>query len=108
MIEKEQVLFVKTSTHFLLCILEMILAAVSFFFGANVYLSCIKIFAGVFGSASTLREQFDAEKAALQQSIHKNSALITEKEQLVQNLRSEVGIKLTTAHTFIQMSRELK
>lgn len=47
----------------------------------------------VFGSASTLKEQFDDEKVALQQSIHKNGALIAEKEQLVQNLKSEVGIK---------------
>lgn len=47
----------------------------------------------VFGSASTLKGQFDEEKATLQQSIHKNGALIAEKEQLVQNLESEVGIK---------------
>uniref|UniRef100_H3DEG4 CAP-Gly domain containing linker protein 1 n=1 Tax=Tetraodon nigroviridis TaxID=99883 RepID=H3DEG4_TETNG len=42
-------------------------------------------------SASTFREQSDGEKAALQQSMRKNSALIAEKEQLVQKLRSEVA-----------------
>lgn len=46
----------------------------------------------VFDSESTLKEQFDKEKAALQQSIHKNSALISEKDQQVENLRSEVRI----------------
>ncbi|TNM89651.1 hypothetical protein fugu_003885 [Takifugu bimaculatus] len=42
-------------------------------------------------STSTLKEQFDGEKAALQRSVHKNSALTAEKEQLVQNLRSELA-----------------
>lgn len=51
----------------------------------------------VFGSTSTLKEQFDGERAALQRSIHKNSALTAEKEQLVQNLRSEVGTSRITA-----------
>lgn len=68
----------------------------------------IVIFVGVFGSASTLREQVDNEKAAFQQSIRKNSALIAEKEQLVQSLRSEVGIKHATAQTFIQRSQKQK
>ncbi|XP_031712144.1 CAP-Gly domain-containing linker protein 1 isoform X5 [Anarrhichthys ocellatus] len=45
-------------------------------------------------SGSTLKEQFDKEKAVLQQSIHKNSALISEKDQQVENLRSElVGLR---------------
>ncbi|XP_070712165.1 CAP-Gly domain-containing linker protein 1 isoform X2 [Pempheris klunzingeri] len=43
-------------------------------------------------SESTLMEQFDKEKAALQQSIHKNSALISEKDQQVENLRSELAV----------------
>lgn len=47
----------------------------------------------VFDSESTLKEQFDKEKATLQQSIHKNSALISEKDQQVENLRSEVRLK---------------
>ncbi|XP_074493969.1 CAP-Gly domain-containing linker protein 1 isoform X7 [Sebastes fasciatus] len=43
---------------------------------------------------STLKEQFEKEKAALQKSIHKNSALISEKDQQVENLRSElVGLR---------------
>lgn len=46
----------------------------------------------IFNSESTLKEQLDKEKAALQQSIHKNSALISEKDQQVENLRSEVRI----------------
>ncbi|XP_062273009.1 CAP-Gly domain-containing linker protein 1 isoform X3 [Scomber scombrus] len=41
-------------------------------------------------SESTLKEQLDKEKAALQQSIHKNSALISEKDQEVENMRSEL------------------
>lgn len=41
-------------------------------------------------SESALKEQLDKEKAALQQSIHKNSALISEKDQQVENLKSEV------------------
>ncbi|KAM8886319.1 CAP-Gly domain-containing linker protein 1 isoform 5-T17 [Spinachia spinachia] len=41
-------------------------------------------------SEGTLKEQFDKEKAALQQSIHKNSALISEKDQQVESLRSEL------------------
>lgn len=68
-------------------------ASVSVFWG-----DCVLIF----GSASTLREQFNDEKTALQQSIGKNSALIAEKEQLVQTLRSEVGIKHTLAQSLIQ------
>ncbi|XP_068560112.1 CAP-Gly domain-containing linker protein 1 isoform X4 [Cebidichthys violaceus] len=45
-------------------------------------------------SESTLKQQFDKEKAVLQQSIHKNSALISEKDQQVENLRSElVGLR---------------
>uniref|UniRef100_UPI0037E7F1D5 CAP-Gly domain-containing linker protein 1 isoform X4 n=1 Tax=Semicossyphus pulcher TaxID=241346 RepID=UPI0037E7F1D5 len=43
-------------------------------------------------SESTLKEQFDKEKAALQQSIHKNSALVSEKDQQVENLRSELAV----------------
>lgn len=46
----------------------------------------------VFDSENTLKEQLEKEKAALQQSIHKNSALISEKDQQVENLRSEVRI----------------
>ncbi|XP_059192358.1 CAP-Gly domain-containing linker protein 1 isoform X4 [Centropristis striata] len=42
-------------------------------------------------SDSTLKEAFDKEKASLQQSIHKNSALISEKDQQVENLRSELA-----------------
>lgn len=63
-------------------------------------------FAGVFGSASTFREQSDGEKAALQQSMRKNSALIAEKEQLVQKLRSEVGIRHNPAMG--QLTRRLR
>lgn len=48
----------------------------------------------LFGSENTLKEQLDKEKAALQQSIHKNSALISEKDQQVKSLRSEVRIYL--------------
>lgn len=44
----------------------------------------------LWNSESTLKEQLDKEKAALQQSIHKNSALISEKDQQVENLKSEV------------------
>lgn len=47
----------------------------------------------VFASKSTLKERFSQEKADLQQSIHKNSALISEKDLLVENLRSEVRIE---------------
>ncbi|XP_044052290.1 CAP-Gly domain-containing linker protein 1 isoform X7 [Siniperca chuatsi] len=43
-------------------------------------------------SESTLKEQFDKEKAALKQSIHKNSALISEKDQQVEHLRSELAV----------------
>ncbi|XP_076586254.1 CAP-Gly domain-containing linker protein 1 isoform X5 [Chaetodon auriga] len=43
-------------------------------------------------SESTLKEQFEKEKATLQQSIHKNSALISEKDQQVENLRSELAV----------------
>lgn len=46
----------------------------------------------VFDSESSLKEQFEKEKAALQQSIHKNSAFISEKEQQVEKLMSEVRI----------------
>lgn len=46
----------------------------------------------VFDSESNLKEQLDKEKDAIQQSIHKNSALITEKDEQIQNLRSEVRI----------------
>ncbi|CAJ1068185.1 CAP-Gly domain-containing linker protein 1 isoform X5 [Xyrichtys novacula] len=42
-------------------------------------------------SESTLKEQFDKEKAALQQSIHKNSALVSEKDHQVENLKSELA-----------------
>nr|XP_040051431.1 CAP-Gly domain-containing linker protein 1 isoform X6 [Gasterosteus aculeatus aculeatus] len=39
-------------------------------------------------------EQFDKEKTVFQQSIHKNSALISEKDQQVESLRSElVGLR---------------
>lgn len=74
-------------------------ASVSVFWG-----DCVLIF----GSASTLREQFNDEKAALQQSMGKNSALIAEKEQLVQTLRSEVGIKHTMTQSLIQRSQKQK
>lgn len=43
-------------------------------------------------SESTLKEQFSQEKSSLLQSIHNNSALISEKDLLVENLKSEVGI----------------
>ncbi|XP_062418124.1 CAP-Gly domain-containing linker protein 1 isoform X4 [Pungitius pungitius] len=43
-------------------------------------------------SESTLKEQFDKEKSVLQKSIHKNSALISEKDQQVENLRSELVV----------------
>ncbi|XP_022613366.1 CAP-Gly domain-containing linker protein 1 isoform X3 [Seriola dumerili] len=42
-------------------------------------------------SESTLKGQLDKEKAALQQSIHKNSALISEKDQQVEKLGSELA-----------------
>ena len=54
---------------------------------------------GVFDSESTLKEQFDQEKATLQQSIHKNSALISEKELQVENLRREVRFQCILAFT---------
>lgn len=60
----------------------------------------------IFCSASTLREQFNDEKAALQQSMGKNSALIAEKEQLVQTLRSEVGLKHTMTQSLTQRSQK--
>ncbi|XP_029294704.1 CAP-Gly domain-containing linker protein 1 isoform X5 [Cottoperca gobio] len=41
-------------------------------------------------SESTMKEQFDKEKAALQKSIHKNGALISEKDLQVENLKSEL------------------
>uniref|UniRef100_A0A667ZVX3 CAP-Gly domain containing linker protein 1 n=1 Tax=Myripristis murdjan TaxID=586833 RepID=A0A667ZVX3_9TELE len=44
----------------------------------------------VFDSESTLKKELDKEKANLQQSIHKNSALISEKDQELENLKSEV------------------
>ncbi|XP_041792248.1 CAP-Gly domain-containing linker protein 1 isoform X2 [Chelmon rostratus] len=43
-------------------------------------------------SESTLKEQYEKEKATLQQSIHKNSALISEKDQQVENLKSELAV----------------
>ncbi|XP_055367632.1 CAP-Gly domain-containing linker protein 1 isoform X4 [Betta splendens] len=43
-------------------------------------------------SENTLKEQLEKEKAALQQSIHKNSALISEKDQQVESLRSELAV----------------
>lgn len=43
-------------------------------------------------SESTLKEQFNQEKSNLLQSIHKNSALNSEKDLLVENLKSEVGV----------------
>ncbi|XP_069555475.1 CAP-Gly domain-containing linker protein 1 isoform X4 [Brachyistius frenatus] len=43
-------------------------------------------------SERTLKEQLNKEKAALQQSIHKNSALISEKDQQVENLKSELAV----------------
>lgn len=46
----------------------------------------------VFDSESTLKGQLDKEKAALQQSIHKNSALISEKDRQMENLKGEVRI----------------
>uniref|UniRef100_A0A1A8QSR9 CAP-Gly domain-containing protein n=1 Tax=Nothobranchius rachovii TaxID=451742 RepID=A0A1A8QSR9_9TELE len=42
-------------------------------------------------SESTLKKQLNEEQAAFQQSLHKNSALISEKEQQVENLRSELA-----------------
>lgn len=43
-------------------------------------------------SETTLKEQFSKEKSSLLQSIHNNSALISEKDLLVENLKSEVGV----------------
>lgn len=43
-------------------------------------------------SESTLKEQFSQEKSSLLLSIHNNSALISEKDLLVENLKSEVGV----------------
>ncbi|XP_035514473.1 CAP-Gly domain-containing linker protein 1 isoform X5 [Morone saxatilis] len=43
-------------------------------------------------SESTLKEQFDKEKATLQQSVHKNSALISEKDQQVETMRNELAV----------------
>ncbi|XP_060894922.1 CAP-Gly domain-containing linker protein 1 isoform X6 [Labrus mixtus] len=43
-------------------------------------------------SESTLKEKFDKEKGALQQSINKNSALVSEKDQQVENLKSELAV----------------
>uniref|UniRef100_A0A672YGY7 CAP-GLY domain containing linker protein 1a n=1 Tax=Sphaeramia orbicularis TaxID=375764 RepID=A0A672YGY7_9TELE len=43
-------------------------------------------------SENTLKEQLVKEKAALQQSINKNSALTSEKDQQVENLRSELAV----------------
>uniref|UniRef100_A0A1A7WYF7 CAP-GLY domain containing linker protein 1a n=1 Tax=Iconisemion striatum TaxID=60296 RepID=A0A1A7WYF7_9TELE len=40
-------------------------------------------------SESTLKEKLSEEQAAFQQSLHKNSALISKKEQQVENLKSE-------------------
>lgn len=44
----------------------------------------------LFNSESTWKEQSNKEKAALQQSIHEISALILEKDQQLENLKSEV------------------
>lgn len=44
-------------------------------------------------SESTLKKQVDKEQTTLQQSIHKNSALISEKDLQLENLRSEVRIQ---------------
>ncbi|XP_014860326.1 PREDICTED: CAP-Gly domain-containing linker protein 1 isoform X6 [Poecilia mexicana] len=41
-------------------------------------------------SENALREQLSGEKAALQQSIHKNSALVAEKDQQVEKLKREL------------------
>lgn len=54
----------------------------------------------VFDSESTLKEQLDKEKAALQQSVRKNSALISEKDQQVENLKSEVRIACMMAPSY--------
>uniref|UniRef100_A0A1A7YN51 CAP-GLY domain containing linker protein 1a n=1 Tax=Iconisemion striatum TaxID=60296 RepID=A0A1A7YN51_9TELE len=42
-------------------------------------------------SESTLKEKLSEEQAAFQQSLHKNSALISKKEQQVENLKSELA-----------------
>ncbi|XP_071060524.1 CAP-Gly domain-containing linker protein 1 isoform X5 [Pseudochaenichthys georgianus] len=42
-------------------------------------------------SESTSKEQHEKEKATLQKSINKNSALISEKDQQVETLKSELG-----------------
>lgn len=44
-----------------------------------------------FGSESTSKAQWEKEKAALQQSLHTNSALLSDKEQQVEGLRSQVS-----------------
>ncbi|XP_054904718.1 CAP-Gly domain-containing linker protein 1 isoform X2 [Poeciliopsis prolifica] len=41
-------------------------------------------------SENALKEQLSREKAALQQSIHKNSALVAEKDQQVEKLKGEL------------------
>ncbi|XP_063753394.1 CAP-Gly domain-containing linker protein 1 isoform X4 [Eleginops maclovinus] len=41
-------------------------------------------------SEGTFKEQYEKEKATLQKSISKNSALISEKDQQVENLKSEL------------------
>lgn len=43
-------------------------------------------------SESTLKEQFSQEKSNLLHTIHNNSALILEKDLLVENLNSEVRV----------------
>uniref|UniRef100_A0A8C7CWJ9 CAP-Gly domain containing linker protein 1 n=1 Tax=Oncorhynchus kisutch TaxID=8019 RepID=A0A8C7CWJ9_ONCKI len=43
---------------------------------------------------TALKKQFDEEKASLQKSIHKSSALISEKDQELETLKSEVRIVL--------------
>ncbi|XP_041854486.1 CAP-Gly domain-containing linker protein 1 isoform X4 [Melanotaenia boesemani] len=50
-------------------------------------------------SESVSREHLNKEKAALQQSIHKNSALISEKDQQVENLKSELRVESASAKT---------
>ncbi|KAM4616128.1 CAP-Gly domain-containing linker protein 1 isoform 2-T2 [Polymixia lowei] len=51
-------------------------------------------------SESTLKKELDKEKATVKQSIHKNSALITEKDQELETLKSELAILRGESATF--------
>lgn len=61
----------------------------------------------LFYSESTLKKQLDKEKDALKQSIHKNSALISEKDEQVQTLRSEVRTFCTLLLWYCEIIRHI-